>query len=247
MSNLPALGASSGVPPPPPNSRRSSAPATYQKPWVANPSHEDQNKDVNVSATVQVFCRFRPTKTDIASKSEKSDLPSDAAFVLDVDSNSVQSRPSTMFPDGGGRTFHFDRVFPPSAQQSSVYESVEDVVKGVMMGFNGTIMMYGQTSSGKTHSMEGVMTEGELQGPLEKERMNGWVDGWMDGWMDETYSNTSSPRLLLSHLPIHPLANPPPAPSTTQTSLTRTEVSVRDRFRRYFRASLSPLPTWSSP
>ena len=246
MSNLPALGASSGVPPPPPNSRRSSAPAAYQKPWVANPSHEDQNKDVNVSATVQVFCRFRPTKTDIASKSEKNDLPSDAAFVLDVDSNSVQSRPSTMFPDGGGRTFHFDRVFPPSAQQSSVYESVEDVVKGVMMGFNGTIMMYGQTSSGKTHSMEGVMTEGELQGPLEKERMNEWMDGWMDGWMRRIAilrpPVSCPPTCQFTHSPTPHLHHPPP-----QTSLTRTEVSVRDRFRRYFRASLSPLPTWSSP
>ena len=127
-----------------------------------NPAQAQQSADVNVSATVQVFCRFRPTKTDIASKSDKNALPSDAPFALDIDLNSVQSRPSTMFPDGGGRTFHFDRVFPPSAQQSSVYESVEDVVKGVMMGFNGTIMMYGQTSSGKTHSMEGVMTEGEF-------------------------------------------------------------------------------------
>jgi len=116
-----------------------------------------------VSATVQVFCRFRPTKTDIASKTDGGDLPPDAPFSLDMETNSVKTRAGSMFPDGGGRTFHFDRVFAPAATQTDVYEPVENVVKGVVMGFNGTIMMYGQTSSGKTHSMEGIMTEGKAK------------------------------------------------------------------------------------
>lgn len=51
--------------------------------------------------------------------------------------------------------FSFDRVFTVSATQAEVYASVRHVVLGVMEGFNGTLLAYGQTSSGKTHTMMG--------------------------------------------------------------------------------------------
>ena len=36
------------------------------------------------------------------------------------------------------------------------------------MGYNGTIFAYGQTSSGKTHTMEGVMGDPQLQGIIPR-------------------------------------------------------------------------------
>jgi kinesin family protein 5 len=36
------------------------------------------------------------------------------------------------------------------------------------MGYNGTIFSYGQTSSGKTHTMEGVMGDPHLQGIIPR-------------------------------------------------------------------------------
>ena len=42
------------------------------------------------------------------------------------------------------------------------------VVVDVLSGFNGTIFAYGQTSSGKTHTMEGVLTDSELQGIIPR-------------------------------------------------------------------------------
>jgi kinesin family protein 5 len=36
------------------------------------------------------------------------------------------------------------------------------------MGYNGTIFAYGQTSSGKTHTMEGVMGDPHLQGIIPR-------------------------------------------------------------------------------
>ena len=39
--------------------------------------------------------------------------------------------------------------------QSQVFDEVKGVVDSIMTGFNGTILTYGQTSSGKTHTMEG--------------------------------------------------------------------------------------------
>ncbi|CAM9240921.1 unnamed protein product, partial [Sphacelaria rigidula] len=50
----------------------------------------------------------------------------------------------------------YDRVFDPSATQQEVFHYVaKPLVKELFNGYNGTIFAYGQTSSGKTHTMEG--------------------------------------------------------------------------------------------
>ena len=41
-------------------------------------------------------------------------------------------------------------------------------VLDVLMGYNGTIFAYGQTSSGKTHTMEGIMENPDLQGIIPR-------------------------------------------------------------------------------
>jgi len=56
----------------------------------------------------------------------------------------------------GSNKFNFDRIFDSNASQSILYEeAVKPIVLGVMEGFNGTVFAYGQTSSGKTHTMLG--------------------------------------------------------------------------------------------
>lgn len=58
----------------------------------------------------------------------------------------------------------FDKVFKPNATQEKIYnESAKTIVRDVLGGFNGTIFAYGQTSSGKTHTMEGVLGDPQLQ------------------------------------------------------------------------------------
>ena len=42
------------------------------------------------------------------------------------------------------------------------------IVKDVLSGYNGTIFAYGQTSSGKTHTMEGVIGDSALQGIIPR-------------------------------------------------------------------------------
>lgn len=54
------------------------------------------------------------------------------------------------------KTFGFDHVFAPSAQQIDVYKAVVvPVVDEVLLGYNCTIFAYGQTGTGKTFTMEG--------------------------------------------------------------------------------------------
>ena len=61
--------------------------------------------------------------------------------------------------DGNGIPFqkhHYDGVFQPNSTQASIYNTgVKPIIESVMEGFNGTVFAYGQTSSGKTHTMYG--------------------------------------------------------------------------------------------
>jgi centromeric protein E len=59
----------------------------------------------------------------------------------------------------------FRSVFDANTNTSTVYEHIgTDIVKSVTSGINGTIFAYGQTSSGKTHTMLG---SGDQGGVLE--------------------------------------------------------------------------------
>jgi len=63
----------------------------------------------------------------------------------------------------------FDKVFSPKATQDKVYnEAAKAIVKDVLGGYNGTIFAYGQTSSGKTHTMEGVLSDSQLMGIIPR-------------------------------------------------------------------------------
>ena len=66
--------------------------------------------------------------------------------------------PQGEFDTGFGEQhkFTFDCVFGPRSTQQEVFEYAgRAVVEDILQGFNGTIFAYGQTSSGKTHTMEG--------------------------------------------------------------------------------------------
>jgi len=54
------------------------------------------------------------------------------------------------------KEMRFDAVFAPTASQRRVYEEAAlPVVDGVLRGYNGTVLAYGQTGTGKTYTMSG--------------------------------------------------------------------------------------------
>jgi centromeric protein E len=66
-----------------------------------------------------------------------------------------------------GRTFFtFDKTFGEEASTADVYTTVaKNIVSSVVSGLNGTIFAYGQTSSGKTFTMQGSgsIQEGSME------------------------------------------------------------------------------------
>ena len=56
----------------------------------------------------------------------------------------------------GENPYTFDHIFQPGATQKEVYiKAAQPITNAVLEGYNGTIFAYGQTSSGKTHTMLG--------------------------------------------------------------------------------------------
>eukprot|EP00854_Cymbomonas_tetramitiformis_P013332 gene13332-15753_t len=58
-------------------------------------------------------------------------------------------------------TYTFDRVFSAETDSTTVYnDAAQRIVISGMQGINGTIFAYGQTSSGKTHTMKSIVSSG---------------------------------------------------------------------------------------
>ncbi|CAM8950256.1 unnamed protein product [Rhodiola kirilowii] len=67
---------------------------------------------------------------------------------------------SISFSNNNSFKFDFDRIFGEDCKTDEVYRAcTKEIVAGVVRGFNGTVFAYGQTNSGKTHTMRGSISE----------------------------------------------------------------------------------------
>ncbi|EAL63277.1 kinesin family member 13 [Dictyostelium discoideum AX4] len=70
---------------------------------------------------------------------------------------------------GTTRQYKFDHVFDQDSIQSEVFNiAVKPICDEVLLGFNGTIFVYGQTGTGKTHTMEGKHGSNEDMGIIPR-------------------------------------------------------------------------------
>uniref|UniRef100_A0AAY4CBZ4 Kinesin-like protein n=1 Tax=Denticeps clupeoides TaxID=299321 RepID=A0AAY4CBZ4_9TELE len=102
---------------------------------------------------IKVMCRFRPLNEAEITRGDKY-IPK----FKDDDTVVITGKP-----------YVFDRVLPPNTAQEQVYDScARQIVRDVLAGYNGTIFAYGQTSSGKTHTMEGKLHDPQLMGIIPR-------------------------------------------------------------------------------
>lgn len=94
---------------------------------------------------IKVFCRFRPfnAKELTANPNRLHRINKNTQLIIkDIRAEEV--------------SFMYDNVFDVDSTQEEVFEKVgSPVLNNILDGFHGTIMAYGQTSSGKTHTMQG--------------------------------------------------------------------------------------------
>ncbi|EGR28909.1 kinesin motor domain protein [Ichthyophthirius multifiliis] len=99
---------------------------------------------------VKVVVRCRPLS--------KKELDEDRKQIVFVNQNrgEMQVINPKGDPSEPQKTFTFDNTFEPDVKQELVYmRTAYPIVESVLEGYNGTIFAYGQTGTGKTHTMEG--------------------------------------------------------------------------------------------
>ncbi|KAF9687744.1 hypothetical protein SADUNF_Sadunf02G0124800 [Salix dunnii] len=135
-SNLKSSSFKSRVHPshaPPPSFRRS-YPSTFSA------------SDDGVPGRVRVAVRLRPRNQE--------ELAADADFADYVELQPELKRLKLRKNNWDADTYEFDDVLTEFASQKRVYEAVaKPVVESVLDGYNGTVMAYGQTGTGKTFTL----------------------------------------------------------------------------------------------
>lgn len=123
-----------------------------------------QELDGFESGKVQVFCRVRPLSSLEKQYGEARCLK------LSADGKRVAFNCDNPMTGDKRTNFKFNHVFEENCSQQDVYNLVgRPMLDAVMKGYNGTVLAYGQTSSGKTYTMQGVDPHDEaVRGEADK-------------------------------------------------------------------------------
>ena len=123
------------------------------------------------SSNVKVFCRIRPEN----EKEHSSGLglclepTSENSLKIIIDNLSINTGLKENYNEKSSQDFTFDKVFPSDTTQSTIFEKVaKPLITAAFEGINGTLFCYGQTSSGKTYTMEGIPTDDILMGVIPR-------------------------------------------------------------------------------
>ncbi|KAJ5109495.1 hypothetical protein N7456_006170 [Penicillium angulare] len=113
----------------------------------------DFDREINADTSIHVVVRCR-------GRNDR-EIQENSGVVLSTDGVSGKSVEMSMGPNSlSNKTYDFDRVFSPAADQTVVYEeTVLPVLNEMLAGYNCTIFAYGQTGTGKTYTMSGDMTD----------------------------------------------------------------------------------------
>ena len=103
------------------------------------------------SIRVVVRCRGRSDR----------EVRENSGVVLSTDGVRGKSVELSMGPSAlSNKTYHFDNVFSPAADQNMIYDDVvKPMLDEMLTGYNCTIFAYGQTGTGKTYTMSGDMSD----------------------------------------------------------------------------------------
>ncbi|KAG6594903.1 Kinesin-like protein KIN-14A, partial [Cucurbita argyrosperma subsp. sororia] len=103
------------------------------------------NDLLTTKGNIKVFCRTRPPFEEEGPS--VVEFP-DESTVRIITGDDTISNPK--------KDFEFDRVYGPQVGQAELFSDVQPYVQSTLDGHNVSIFAYGQTFSGKTHTMEGT-------------------------------------------------------------------------------------------
>ena len=114
---------------------------------------------MSTKGNIKVISRFRPMNE--LEKSNGNEEVAEFTSETSLTFNSIRENHRIRF--------NFDRIFPPNSTQEELYNfGVKEIIDGVLDGYNGTVLAYGQTSSGKTYTMEGLIDDESKMGVIPR-------------------------------------------------------------------------------
>ncbi|CAA0821026.1 Kinesin-like protein KCA1 [Striga hermonthica] len=102
------------------------------------------NDLLTAKGNVKMFCRARPLFEDEGPY--VVEFPDDYTVRINTGDDSL-SNPK--------KDFEFDRVYGPHIGQANLFADIQPFVQSAFDGYNVSVFAYGQSCSGKTHTMEG--------------------------------------------------------------------------------------------
>ncbi|CAD6339809.1 unnamed protein product [Miscanthus lutarioriparius] len=102
------------------------------------------NDLLTLKGNVKVFCRSRPLFEDEGPS--VVEFPDDFSIRVNTGDESL-TNPK--------KDYEFDRVYGPHIGQAELFLDVQPFVQSALDGYNISIFAYGQSCSGKTHTLEG--------------------------------------------------------------------------------------------
>jgi hypothetical protein len=130
---------------------------------------KNASKSDEILSRIQVQVRVRNTPSWSPVKPKLIQRSSSASFSsISKDISCIQI-PSTntlqiVHPEGKkpAKEFTFDALYSPVDSQEDIYKSgAQSLIDKCLEGYNGCIFVYGQTASGKTHTMQGSQSHQE--------------------------------------------------------------------------------------
>lgn len=152
----------------------------------------------NVAETIKVVARVRPLiEREVNAGVTKAITVSGSQFVRVAQRGKFNSNPKQI------RCHQFDRVFSDTSSQAEVYASTRPFIKAALEGYNSTIFAYGQTGTGKTHTILGVNSWGQdtstKDSSIDKFAANKNMWGLIPRAMNEVFRVLNSKRRDISY------------------------------------------------
>lgn len=135
-----------------------SAPRVARSPEKSSAASKRKEKDfereINEDTSIHVVVRCR-------GRSDREIKENNGVVLSTPEGVKGKTLDLSMGPNAvSNKTYAFDKVFSPAADQTTVYEDVVvPVLDEMLAGYNCTIFAYGQTGTGKTYTMSGDMTD----------------------------------------------------------------------------------------
>ncbi|KAJ0095097.1 hypothetical protein Patl1_16723 [Pistacia atlantica] len=107
------------------------------------------NEVIELKGNIRVFCRCRPLN--------QAEITNGSSSVVEFE-YSQENELQIVSSDSSKKQFKFDFVFKPEDNQEVVFAQAKRIVTSVLDGYNVFIFAYGQTGTGKTFTMEELVS-----------------------------------------------------------------------------------------